>query len=374
MPSLEYFDSIMAIIMRTGTANLPLHSGKAPRWLFNRMVKLGGSITAAVVDEFGTEGFLERISDPYWFQSLGAVLGFDWHSSGVTTTTCGALKVALNRGLSDDLGLYVAGGKGGASRKAPDEIRETSDRKGMDPSPLVYASRMSAKVDSAALQDGYQIYHHNFFFDEAGRWSTVQQGMNDDNGMARRYHWVNLDKINFLDRPHSAICSDARGEPLNLADEESENNREVSVELSHENPEDLIVDLQKLKQESLNMPKRHNILLEDLNPKRLDRSLLKAYEGQPENFEDLLGTRGVGPKTIRALSLTAELVYGEKACFKDPARFSFAHGGKDGIPYPVDRELFDQTIRIFEKAIKRSELDGKEKNQALNTLENVSET
>ena len=337
------------------------------------MVKLGGSITAAVVDEFGTQGFLERISDPYWFQSLGAVLGFDWHSSGVTTTTCGALKVALSRGLGEELGLYIAGGKGGASRKAPDEIREAGESRGMDPSPLVYASRMSAKVDSSALQDGYQLYHHSFFFDDRGRWSTVQQGMNDENGMARRYHWVNLDQLDFLDRPHSAICSDDRGEPLNLVDEESEENREVSVELSHENPEDIITDLQKLKEESLDMPTRHNILLSDINPKRLDRSLLKAYEEHPSGFEELLGIRGVGPKTIRALSLTAELVYGKKACFRDPARFSFAHGGKDGIPYPVDRELFDQTIRIFEKAIKRSSLDSKDKQKALKTLGDVSD-
>lgn len=346
-------------------AHLPLHGGKAPRWLFRRMTLLAREITLAVVEESGPGEMLERLADPFWFQALGCVLGFDWHSSGVTTTVCGALKEGL-RGLDGDTGLFVAGGKGRTSRKTPSEVEAFADRAGFEPAPLVYASRMAAKVDSAALQDGYQLYHHTFIFTQDGDWTVIQQGMNVATRWARRYHWLSSTLEDFVCEPHAAICTQARGEPLNLVAEESDQARQVSAALSHERPETLVAELKRLQE--LELPQRHHVLLDDLNPDSVGRILLKTYERLPEDFETLLGMRGVGAKTIRALALISELVYGAKASARDPARFSFAHGGKDGHPYPVDRPTYDRSIEVLRQAVARAKVGNRERTEALKRL------
>jgi len=360
----------MTVPTRTGIANLPLHSGKAPPWLFQRMVKLAREITLAIVADFGPEEMLRRLSHPYWFQSLGCILGFDWHSSGVTTTLCGALKEAL-RGIERDIGLYIAGGKGKTSRQTPNEIERWGDRLSLDPQPLVYASRMSAKVGSAAVQDGYQLYHHMFFFTGNGHWSVVQQGMNEVNRYARRYHWLGEAVNSFVNEPHSAVLSQARAQALNLVASESDPARTTITGIAtEEKPEKTLAELKNLK--TLSLPARHQLLFNDLHPDSLSRILLSTYERQPEDFERLLGLSGVGAKTLRALSLISELVYGVAPSYRDPARYTFAHGGKDGIPYPVDRKTYDRSIELFARAIQKAKLGLDEKNEVLRRLNHIS--
>ncbi len=353
--------------MKRATADLPLHRGRAPRWLFSRMTRLAGQLCELIVLEHGTGELLARISDPFWFQSLGCVLGFDWHSSGVTTTTCGAIKEGI-KGREEELGLFVAGGKGATSRKTPTEIETWGERTGVDAPPLIEASRTSAKVDSAAVQDGYQIYHHAFLFDRHGAWAVVQQGMNESTGMARRYHWLSEGVTDFVCEPHQAVCCDRRGEMLlNLVAEASGTARAASAELAGRPPAEVSGELRRLK--SLSLPRRHRMLASDITPDRLERIFVKTYEAQPAGFVDLLRLPGVGAKTIRALSLIAELVYGSEVSTEDPARFSFAHGGKDGIPYPVDRPLYDQTVDLLGRAIRRAQLGQKDETDALRRLE-----
>jgi hypothetical protein len=354
--------------MRTGTANLPLHYGKAPAWLFARMRALAGQIVEHIVFEFGPEQVLDRLSDPYWFQAFGCVLGFDWHSSGVTTTVCGALKEAV-RGREHDLGLFVAGGKGATSRKTPAEIETFGDRHSIAVSPadLVYASRMSAKVDSTALQDGYQLYHHCFFFTASGQWAVVQQGMNEGTRWARRYHWLSTRLSDFVCEPHAAVCTQQRAQQvLNLVAEESDEARRTTALLSQERPERLAGEIRKLQ--SLDLPRRHELLVRDLRPESVERIMLRSYERQPEDFRALLEVPGVGPKTIRALALVAELVYGVKGSTRDPARYSFAHGGKDGYPYPVDRTTYDRSIEVLREAVAKAKLGERERLDALRRL------
>jgi len=354
--------------MRTGTTDLPLHYGNAPRWLFYRMGHLAGQITQAVILEYGTAGFLKRLSEPCWFQALGCVLGFDWHSSGLTTTTCGAIKEGI-KGCEEDLGRFVAGGKGATSRKTPSEIVAWGEQTGIDIDPLVYSSRTAAKVDSAALQDGYQIYHHVFFFNKEGNWAVVQQGMNKTTRMARRYHWLSEAVADFVCDPHAAICCDARGVTLNLVARGSEETRHVSAQIACQQPQQVLTELTHLK--TLSLPRRHAVLLADIHPDRLRRIFLKTYEAQPAGFEALLTLPGIGAKTMRALSLIAELIYGKPPSFEDPARYSFAHGGKDGTPFPVDRELYDRSIDILGRAIRRAKLNQTEELRAFKRLEQV---
>lgn len=351
--------------MRTGIANLPLHWGKAPRWLFQRMEQLAREITLVIVSEQGTQAFLDKLADPFWFQSFGCVLGFDWHSSGVTTTVCGALKAGL-KGLEKELGLWVAGGKGGASRQTPVEIQAAAEATGLNSQPLIYASRMAAKVDNNAVQDGYQLYHHNFIFTRDGNWCVIQQGMNEQNKYARRYHWKQELVTDFVNEPQAAICCDSRGVTLNLVAQTSAANRSVATEIAREQPEKVIKELRKIQQ--LVLPERHPVLAQDIHPERLEKIFLATYENQPENFEQLLGMPGVGLKAIRALSLVAELVYGVKPSFSDPARYSFAHGGKDGFPYPVDRSNYDRTIEFLQQAIRRTKIGRTEQLQAFQRL------
>jgi uncharacterized protein len=357
--------------MKTGTISLPLHGGKAPAWLFTRMRNLSREILMLMVSEYGAVEVLEKISDPLWFQALGCVLGFDWHSSGVTTTVCGALKEA-SKGLEKDLGLYIAGGKGGTSRKTPSEIEKAGEELGNDFSNLIYSSKMAAKVDSTALQDGYQLYHHCFFFTKDGKkWAVVQQGMNEENHMARRYHWLSSRLTDLVIEPHSAICCDRVAAILNLVDKDSEDARETISELSCENPEKILKDLKKVKdygQKHYSLPSRHFVTTADIDINRFKKILVSTYDQRPQNFEKLLSMKGVGPKTIRALALISELIYGVKYSIKDPVRFSFAHGGKDGIPYPVDRENYDRSIEILHKAVRDSKIERTEKIKAIKRL------
>ncbi len=354
---------------RTGIANLPLHYGKAPRWLFDRMVKLAREITIAIVADFGAEEMLRRLSHPYWFQAFGCILGYDWHSSGVTTTLCGALKEGI-KGLERDLGLFVAGGKGRASRRTPSELESWGELMSINPAPLVYASRMSAKVDSSAVQDGYQLYHHTFLFTARGAWSVVQQGMNESNRYARRYHWLGEAVASFVNEPHSAVLSEAKGQALNLVAGESDPARTTIAGIAtDEKPEKVLAELRRIK--TLDLPARHYLTTEDLHPDSLSKILLSAYDRQPQDFEQLLGLRGVGAKTIRALSLISELVHGVAPSYRDPARYSFAHGGKDGIPYPVDRKTYDQSIELLGKAINKTKLGLREKEEAMGRLDRI---
>ncbi|MBM4461907.1 MAG: DUF763 domain-containing protein [Chloroflexi bacterium] len=345
---------------------MPLHYGKAPPWLFRRMVKLAREITVFIVAEFGPEEMLRRMSDPCWFQALGCVLGFDWHSSGVTTTVCGALKEGL-KGLESDLGLFVAGGKGSTSRRTPAEIEAFGNAISLDPSPLIYASRMAAKVDSAALQDGYQLYHHVFLFTKGGSWAVVQQGMNEVSRYARRYHWLGESVADLVCEPHAAICSQGRGEVLNLVASESDAARNTITSIATEqSTEGILKDIRRLK--TLDLPLRHYISVEDIHPDRLSKGLLVIYDRQPKGFEELLSIEGVGPKTVRALSLISELVYGTPPSFRDPARYSFAHGGKDGYPFPVDRQTYDKSIQLLAQAVQKARVDNTEKREALRRL------
>ncbi|MFQ5851629.1 MAG: DUF763 domain-containing protein [Candidatus Binatia bacterium] len=353
-------------MQQTGIAHLPLHGGKAPTWLFQRMVRLGREIIRLLIEDHGPEELLIRISDPCWFQSLGCVLGFDWHSSGITTTVCGALKEGL-RGREREFGLVIAGGKGATSRKTPAEILAAGERlplKG-NPEELVYLSRLSAKIDNNAVQDGFQLYHHNFFFTLSGRWAVVQQGMSDR--FARRYHWFSEDIGSLTLDPHSAICSDMRKkETLNLVALESEKAQHVITRLSHERPEKVTKELRKLQ--TLSLPGHHEVSLRDLHAKSIEKVLLKTYEAKVVDFQNLLGMPGVGAKTLRALALISEITHGTPASWKDPAKFSFAHGGKDGHPYPVNRTAYDQSIEILRKSLERARLERTEKESALKRL------
>ncbi|RMF84584.1 MAG: DUF763 domain-containing protein [Nitrospirae bacterium] len=351
--------------MRTGFATLPLHGGRAPRWLFDRMVRLAREILGHLVAEHGPEAVLERLADPFWFQALGCVLGFDWHSSGVTTTTCGALKEAV-RGAEGDFGLWVCGGKGAVSRRTPAEIEQACDRLGRDPLDLTRASRLSAKVDSAAVQDGYQLYHHGFFFTASGRWAVVQQGMCDADATARRYHWLGDAATRFTVEPHAAVCCDRRAPTLNLVAGEGEAARRAMAAVAARPEPEVERLLSRLPE--LRLPRRHRVSPADLDPRHLRRVLLRTYERAPADFQALLATPGVGAKGLRALALVAELIHGTPASTRDPARFSFAHGGKDGTPYPVDREVYDHTIAALRAALDRARVDRSERRHALRRL------
>ena len=358
--------------MKTGTISLSLHGGKAPAWLFDRMVKLSREILLIIASEYGPSEILQRVSDPLWFQALGCVLGFDWHSSGVTTTVCGALKEA-SKGIENYIGIYIAGGKGAASRKTPSEIESVGQKHSTDLKRLVYSSRMTAKVDSNALQDGYQLYHHCFLFTpDAKNWAVVQQGMNTSSRLARRYHWLASKVSDFVCEPHSAICcNNNENGVLNLIDKESQAARATIAELSRENPKKIIKHIALINEKNATkfyMPTRHQILALDIDKKRFEKILASTYENKPKNFEAVLATPGLGPKTIRALAMISELIYGVKYSIKDPARFSFAHGGKDSIPYPVDRAAYDRSIEILHKAVKESRIERNEKITAIKRL------
>ncbi|MEM0231164.1 MAG: DUF763 domain-containing protein [Candidatus Woesearchaeota archaeon] len=363
---------------RTGCAELPLHSGRCPRWLFPRMVRLGGEISRFIIFEYGRSEFLRRISDPYFFQCLGSVLGFDWHSSGLTTTVCAALKEAL----TPEDGVLVLGGKGSASRGTPSEIIEASESFGMGSSraeELQRASRLIAKVDNALVQDGFQLYHHSFFLAEDGSYAVVQQGMSQASQYARRYHWLSGFE-SFVEEPHSAIFSyTLKQDVLNMTSRESRAARKCSVDLACDGPGRIVRMLNSCCSEqrslleysqfkSLSMPRMHTI---PRMGKRDFETLKAAYELQPETYEELISVRGFGAKAVRALALISELIYGCGASWDDPARFSFAHGGKDGIPYPVDTALMDENVSVLRDAIRDAQVGDFDKRRALMRLKNL---
>jgi hypothetical protein len=330
------------------------------------MTLLAREMSLAILAEEGPAGLMRRLSDAVWFQAFGCVLGFDWHSSGLTTTTCGALKEGL-KPLTRETGMVVAGGKGRASRRTPMEIEAACESTGLDAGPLVRASRLSAKVDSSAVQDGFQVYHHTFVLSSDGTWAVVQQGMNQDTGMARRYHW--LTPTRFDSDPHAAVAGTSPttdGEVLNLVAAEGEGNRVVSAALAREEPDHVFREVERMR--SLSLPRRHEVRVADLHPERLERVLLSAYRAQPEDYTELLAVQGVGAKGLRALSLVAELTYGAPASVRDPVSFSFAHGGKDGTPFPVDRPTYDATIESLRRAVTEVRAGRTEKVAALRRL------
>ncbi len=359
-------------MIRHKQADLPLHGGQAPAWLFKRMTRLAGILCEFISIEFSPEELLYRLADPIWFQAFGCVLGFDWHSSGLTTVTCGAIKEAYKR-RGNSLGIHVAGGKGSVSRKTPEEIdRIASDNAIAVGSKLIYASKISAKVDSSAVQDGYQLYHHCFFFDDAGRWAVVQQGMNEDTRYARRYHWFaeNSINVNFVNEPHTGIITDKCVENvLNMIARKSAEARRRVVDISKEKPEMIIDDF--VTEGNLFFPAHHDIRLNPVEANNLRKIMRKINENQPESFEELLGIKGVGAKTIRSLALIAELLYNTPVSRSDPARYSFAHGGKDGHPFPVDRQLYDNNIAFLEDVLLRAKFNPNEKDNALRRLQRM---
>ena len=375
--------------MKRAVANLPLHGGDAPAWLFKRMARLGGAITMAIVDEYGAHEMLRRLSDPWWFQAFACVLGFDWHSSGVTTVTCGALREA-QRIFGPDLGIIVAGGKGKTSRKTPDEIAAAAERYGIAGGDrLVYASRMSAKVDSAAVQDGFQIYHHSFFMTPQGAWCVVQQGMNEQAKYARRYHWLGETVSDFVCEPHYAVedlSAALRPAPqdlplLNMIAHEASDNRRGCAELVRQKTDWLLGEVRRLTEgPTLFAPSHHPVLPADINLDRLEKTLILAHENHPKDFETLLGTAQVGPATIRSLSLLAEVIYNAPSSRRNPAEtaqhkwatYSYAHGGKDGHPFPVDRTTYDQSIHVLLEAVRKARVGETDKADALKRLGRVS--
>jgi hypothetical protein len=362
---------------RTGSADLPLHGGRVPAWLATRMASLGAIITQTVVHHYGRDEFLRRLSHPFWFQSFGAVMGMDWHSSGITTSVIGALKRGLGP-LGNELGIHVCGGRGQHSRKTPDELRLLGELIGFDGATLIRASRLVAKVDSAAVQDGFDLYLHGFFVTDDGKWTVVQQGMNGDKKQARRYHWHSENLTSFVDEPHSAIDGPAQGQIVNLADRRAEPSRAAQLELLADfGPDRIVSELAALSGEApaqgmlphLIMPAHHDVRSSDVFSRRLHGTLAAAAERGPVDFPDLLLIPGVGARTVRSLAMVAEVVHGAPYRFRDPARFSLAHGGKDRHPYPVPIKVYDETIRVLKSAVQNARLGRDEEMQALKRLD-----
>jgi hypothetical protein len=362
---------------RSGSADLPLHGGRVPPWLASRMSALGAVITQAIVHRYGRDEFLQRLSHPFWFQSFGAVMGMDWHSSGITTSVIGALKRGLGP-LENELGIHVCGGRGHHSRKTPDELRLLGDRIGFDSAKLTRASRLVAKVDSAAVQDGFDLYLHGFFVTDDGKWTVVQQGMNGDKRQARRYHWHSESLKDFVDEPHSAIDGPTQGEIVNLTDRRAARSRTAQLELLGEiGPDGIVGELAALEGKQpaqallphLVMPAHHDIRPGDVFARRLHGTLAAAAERGPVDFPELLLTPGVGLRTVRSLAMVAEVVHGAPYRFTDPARFSLAHGGKDRHPYPVPNKDYDETLRVLKSAVQNAKLERDEEMQALKRLD-----
>lgn len=352
---------------RSGQADLPLHYGKVPSWLYERMTKLGGAIVESVLIEYGKDAFLQRISDPFWFQSLGAVLGMDWHSSGITTSVMGALKQAINP-HSKEWGLYVCGGRGKFSRETPNELLKIADKTGLNGNRLVKYSKLTAKVDNTAIQDGFQLYLHSFILTSEGNWAVVQQGMNDSNRMARRYHWLSHNVKSFVEEPHTSIVGKNLGQILNLTDKKAKPTRDGIINISHEKPDFIINEARKII-----MPMHHHVLMTDVDLKRLGTILALAYDRKFENFEELLLLKGLGPKTMRAMTLISEVIHGTPSRFNDPARFSLAHGGKDGHPFPVQTNVFDESIFTLKNAIESAKIGVFDKQKAIKRLSKIAE-
>lgn len=400
------------MIKSGGHADLPLHGGTVPKWLADRMMVMGTLITESLVDNFGCDEVLVRLSDPMWFQSFGAVLGMDWHSSGITTSVMYALKRGINS-RSKDLGLYVCGGRGKYSRLTPNELLEHAGRTGLNGDELVDTSKLCAKIDNNAVQDGFQLYQHNFIVSKTGNWTVVQQGMNTESRTARRYHWSSSELRSFVENPHSGVVGENRGRILNLTDTKARTTRDRVLELSLGDPEKLIREINQMKSpasqmivleggkvakpvkkeelvripppslqrcgpfgevlhssndRNIVMPAHHDVRAEDIDLKRLGGVLATAYATRPESFEKLMLTPGLGPRTLQSLTLVSEIIYGTPSRFTDPARFSFAHGGKDGHPFPVPLKVYDESIRVLGQSIEKSKLGDNDKTECLKRL------
>ena len=361
---------------------LPLHYGAAPPWLFKRMVKLGKCIIEVLIDEYGQQEVLARLADPYWFQALSCVLGYDWHSSGTTTVTCASLKMAIR---PEEHGLAVAGGKGTLSRGTPGELERIGEIfkwSETQLNTLKYASKMSAKVDNTAIQAGYPLYHHSFFVDGEGMWLVIQQGMNVDDRTARRYHWLSEHVENYVVEPHDAIVGDVVKKcVLDMTSLGSEGSRKASVDLVNEGPKRLKRNMAAMRpkyQATLRRWIADDVKGEDYSvdflymPRRVDwKALKRAYDLHPRNYEELLGVRGIGPSTVRGLALLSEVIYGEKPSWKDPVKYSFAYGGKDGVPFPVDKRAMDVSVQFLREALERARVGDREKLLALKRLKRL---
>lgn len=352
---------------RSGSADLPLHYGYVPLWLAERMSKLGFAITEAIIEEFGTGAMLQRLGDPFWFQSFGAVMGMDWHSSGITTSVMGALKKAINP-HAGELGLYICGGKGKQSRNTPVELVRYGSFAGIDGEALARSSKLSAKVDNTAVQDGFQLYLHSFIVDKTGKWTVVQQGMRPDSSTARRYHWHSADLTSFVADPHSGICGENQGAIINMAATAALPAQNAMLSMSREDPQRMISEIRNLK-----MPDHHDVKDKDVDLKRLGAMLWLTHDKQPADFESLLLLEGMGPRTLQSMALVSEVIYGTASRFQDPARFSFAHGGKDGHPFPVPIKVYDETIAVLSRAVNKAKVGQSDKLQAIKKLSELAQ-
>ena len=370
------------MVRRSGSADLPLHNGRVPAWLGQRMARLGVVIAEAIVHHYGRDEFLRRLAHPFWFQSFGAVMGMDWHSSGITTSVIGALKRGLGP-RSHELGLHVCGGRGAHSRETPGELIAIGERIGLDGAALAQASRLVAKVDSAAVQDGFDLYLHGFIVADDGRWVVVQQGMNGESRLARRYHWLSEGLTSFVEAPHAAIDGQAQGEIVNLTDRRADASRRGQLDLLRDFGADRIVrEVAALEKRDasprpteapllphLVMPMHHDVRPKDVILRRLHGALAAAAEREPADFAELLLAPGVGARTVRSLAMVAEVVHGAPCRFADPARFSLAHGGKDRHPYPVPTKVYDATISVLKSALAQAKLGNDERLEAVRRLD-----
>jgi uncharacterized protein len=348
---------------RSGIADLPLHGGRVPQWLAERMARLGSAITETIVYNYGTSAFLSRLSDPFWFQAFGAVMGMDWHSSGITTSVMGALKRGLTP-KANDLGIYICGGRGRFSRNTPNELRFLANQRGFDADALVRTSRLTARIDNNAIADGFQIYLHNFVLTSEGEWAVVQQGLNDRNGMARRYHWHSASVRDFVAEPHTGIVGENQGVIMNLVDAEADRAQRALLEIANEHPDKTLTEVRHLR-----MPAHHDVREKDVDLKRLGAVLALAYERGLNDFTELLLLEKLGPRTLQSLALVAEVVHGAPSRFNDPARFAFAHGGKDGHPHPVPLKTYDDSLRFLRKSLEAAKLGHTEKLDGFRRLE-----
>ncbi len=355
--------SKMLQMKRSGSADLPLHGGRVPPWLAGRMTALGTAISEVIVYDYGTSELLSRLSDPFWFQALGCVMGMDWHSSGITTSVIGALKRGLNP-RAKDLGVFVCGGRGKHSRKTPQELAAYAESTGLDGSPLVRASRLTAKIDNNAVADGFQLYLHGFVVSTRGEWIVVQQGMNDATGLARRYHWHSATVRDFVSDPHAAIVGENQGTIMNLVDAQAKRAQFAILEIAAEKPERTLREISRMA-----MPRHHDVRAKDVDLKRLGAVLAVSYDRQLRDFASLLLTENLGPRTLQSLALVAEVIHGAPSRFSDPARFSFAHGGKDGHPFPVPLKTYDESLGVLRRGLDAAKVGFTEKKDGLRRLD-----
>ena len=350
------------IVKRSGFADTPLHGGHVPSWLAERMTRLGTAIVESILLHYGHSAFLSRLSDPFWFQALGSVMGMDWHSSGITTSVMGALKRGLNPRASD-LGLYVCGGRGKQSRRTPDELRTIADRQGLDGDTLVRSSRLTARIDNNCIADGFQIYLHSFVVAASGEWAVIQQGMNTTTGFARRYHWHSAKVRDFVVEPHTGIMGEPAGPIMNLVDAQAGPAQDALLTIARDRPELTLGQIRHLE-----MPRHHDVRVKDVDLKRLGAVLAVAYERDLHDFADFLLTEKLGPRTLQTLAMVAEVIHGTPIRFSDPARYSFALGGKDGHPFPVPLKIYDESIDVLRRSLDAARVEGGDKLEGLRKL------